>query len=62
MVSDEMLDAFAVRGEYDEVAGKFLERYGGLLDEVNFTVYTESPPEEAEMRKIIRQLQEASKN
>jgi len=62
LVSDEMLDAFAVRGEYDEVAGKFLERYGGLLDEVNFTVYTESPPEEAEMRKIIRQLQEASNN
>ena len=59
LVSDEMLEAFAVTGEYDEVAEKFIQRYGGLLDEVNFAVYTSSHPEEAQIRKIIRQLQEA---
>ncbi len=60
LVSDEMLDAFSVTGEYDEVAGKFLDRYGGILDEVSFAVHTAAPPEEAQIRKIIRQLQEAS--
>ncbi|PKB72661.1 MAG: LLM class F420-dependent oxidoreductase [SAR202 cluster bacterium Io17-Chloro-G7] len=59
LVSDEMLDVFSVSGEYDEIAGKFLQRYGGLLDEVNFAVSTSSPPEEAQIRKIIRQLQDS---
>ena len=58
MVSDEMLDAFSVAGEYDEVAEKFVERYGGLLDEVNFSVYTSSTPEEGQIRKIIKRLQQ----
>ena len=59
LVSDEMLDAFAVSGEYDEIADKLIQRYGGLLDEVNFAVHTSSPPEEGQIRKIIRQLQES---
>jgi len=58
LVSDEMLSAFTVIGEYDEVAGKFLERYGGLVDEMSLSVTTEAPPEEIELQKIIHQLQE----
>ena len=62
LASDEMLDAFSVSGEYDEIAGKVIQRFGGLLDEVNFAVHTSSPPEEAQIRKIIKQLQESSVN
>lgn len=58
LVSDEMLDAFCVSGEYDEIADEFVRRYGGLLDEVSFTVYSQNPPEEAQMRKMVRRLQE----
>lgn len=58
LVSDEMLDAFCVSGEYDEIADKFVERYGGLLDEVSFTLYSEKPPEEAQLKKMVRRLQE----
>ena len=58
-VSDEMLDAFSVSGQYDENASKFIQRYGGLLDEVNFGVHTSSTPEEAQIRKIIHQIQES---
>ena len=58
LVSDEMLDAFCVSGEYDEIADKFVERYGGLLDEVSFTVYSEKQPDETQMRKMVRRLQE----
>ncbi len=59
LVSDEMVDAFVVTGEYDEIADKFLERYGGLLDEVNFSVSSAKSPDEGELRKIIRKLQDS---
>ena len=59
LVSDEMLDAFCVSGVYDEIADEFLRRYGGLLDEVSFTVVSQDPPEEAQVRKMVRRLQEA---
>ena len=58
LVSDEMLDAFCVSGEYDEIADKFVERYGGLLDEVSFTLYSEKPPEEAQLKKMVHRLQD----
>ena len=58
LVSDEMLDAFSVSGEYDEIADKFIDRYGGMLDEVSFTLVCEKPPEEEQMRKMVRRLQE----
>ena len=59
LVSDEMLDAFCVRGEYDEIADKFLERYGGLLDEVTFSPHIAEPMEDAQLKKIIRRFREA---
>ena len=58
LVSDEMLDAFCVRGEYDEIADRFLERYGGLLDEVSFSPRTQEPIEEQQLRRIIRRFHE----
>ncbi len=58
LVSDEMLAAFAVSGQYDEIAGEFQRRYGGLLDEASFTLYSESPVRESELRKIIRAFRE----
>ena len=58
LVSDEMLDAFAVTGEYGEVADKLLDRYRGLLDEISFSVESVEPPPEDQLRKIIRRLKE----
>jgi len=60
LVSDEMLDAFCISGEYDEIADKFVSRYGGLLDEVSFTVFSQNPPEEAQMRKMVQRLHDLS--
>lgn len=58
LVNDEMLEAFSVSGEYDEIADKFASRYGGLLDEVSLTLVCEKQPEEAQMKKMIRRFQE----
>ncbi len=59
MVGDEMLAAFAVVGEYDEVADRLLERYGGLVDEVGLSFATAGEADEQQLRRIIRRLQEA---
>ena len=59
LVSDEMLNAFAVIGEYDEIAPKLLERYGGLVDEVGLTLATKGDSEQRQLQRIIRELQGA---
>ena len=58
LVSDEMLDAFAIIGEYDEIPGKFQERYGGLVDEMHFSIQTTTDAEQTQLRRIVRALQE----
>ena len=57
LVSDEMLNAFAVTGQYEEVADQIKARFGGLIDEVVLQV--ESPPQRAEprLKKLIEELQ-----
>ena len=57
LISDEMLDAFAVVGEYDEIAPLLLQRYGGLVDEVGLTVSTSGNAEQRQLQRIIRELQ-----
>ena len=58
LVSDEMLEAFAVSGEYDEIAGEFARRYGGLVDEASYTLYSEQPVAESDLRRIVRDFRE----
>ena len=60
LITDEILDAFAVVGEYDEIAPRILERYGGLVDEVSFTIATKGDSEQRRVRRIIRDLQDGS--
>jgi probable F420-dependent oxidoreductase len=38
LITDEMLDIYAVTGNYDNIADKMQERFGGLLDRVAFYV------------------------
>ena len=58
LVPDEMLDAFAIIGEYDEIPGMFKERYGGLVDEMHFSIQTTNNAEHAQLRRIVGELQE----
>ena len=58
LVPDEMLEAFAIIGEYDEIPGMFKERYGGLVDEMHFSIQTTNNAEHAQLRRIVGELQE----
>src|SRR5918992_4891945 len=53
LVSNEMLETFVIIGEYDEIADKFAQGYGGLIDEVSFSTSAAAPVEEQQLRKII---------
>ena len=58
LVPDEMLNALSIIGEYDEIPGMFKERYGSMVDEMHFTIETSGDAEEAQLRRIVRELQE----
>ncbi len=60
LISDDILDTFAVVGEYDEIAPLLLQRYGGLVDEVGLTLATRGEVEQQQLKRIIRELQEAA--
>ena len=58
-VTDDMLEAFAVVGEYDEIGLMARERYDGLIDEACFSIL--KPPigrrnEDDLLRRLIRDL------
>jgi hypothetical protein len=36
LITDEMVDTFALRGSWDELPRKVLEKYSGLLDRVSY--------------------------
>ncbi len=55
-VSDDMLDTFAIMGEYDEVAWKVKERYGDVLDEVIFHIEVSRSGDQEALKKIIQEL------
>jgi probable F420-dependent oxidoreductase len=57
LITDEILETFAVIGGYDEVAPMLHERYDGLLDEVVFNREGAAPGHEAALGKIIEELQ-----
>jgi probable F420-dependent oxidoreductase len=45
LITDEMVDAFAVRGEPEEIPKLILDRYGELIDRVTFYTPYKSDPE-----------------
>lgn len=60
MVTDEMVNAFSVIGEYDEIADLFHEKYAGLLDEVNLSFFNDIYPDDHTLQKIVNRFHELS--
>jgi alkanesulfonate monooxygenase SsuD/methylene tetrahydromethanopterin reductase-like flavin-dependent oxidoreductase (luciferase family) len=56
LVSDDMLDAYAVIGTYDEIAKKLNARYGGLATHLEFTMPLAMPGEADALRAILAEL------
>ena len=57
LITDEILDAFAVVGGYSEIPGLMKERFDGLLDEVVLNAIGPGSQDGAEVKKAIEKLQ-----
>ena len=58
-ITDDMLDAFAVVGGYDEIVGKIKERYGAYAGSVGLSIPVETPADRERLAGMIRELQAA---
>jgi probable F420-dependent oxidoreductase len=56
LVSDEMLDAYAVIGTYDEIAAKLRARYSPLATSLEFAIPLSDAADEARLRELIDSL------
>lgn len=54
LITDEMLDVFAVTGTWDEIAGRIKAKYDGLLDRVGFYVPYRKGEQTERWAKVIR--------
>jgi alkanesulfonate monooxygenase SsuD/methylene tetrahydromethanopterin reductase-like flavin-dependent oxidoreductase (luciferase family) len=59
LISDEVLDEFALVGTYDEVIPKIKARWGGILTTTGFAMPTRSPADEERLRHYIKEIQKA---
>ena len=57
LITDEILDAFAVIGGYSEIPGLMKQRFDGMVNEVVFNAGGPASPDQAEIRKAIAGLQ-----
>src|SRR6266851_5507050 len=60
LVSDEMLDAYAVVGTHDEIAAKLRTRYADLATSLDFAIPLADAGDEATLRELILSLREPS--
>ena len=58
-ITDEMLDAFAVSGTYDEIVDKVKDRYGAYATSISFSIPVRTPDDEERLKAMVRELQQA---
>ncbi len=55
-ISDEVLHTYATVGTYDEIGAKLVQRYGGIVSDIEFSIPCNTPEEKATMRGLIAQV------
>ena len=60
LVSDEMLDAYAVIGTYEEIAAKLRARYGDLATSLEFAIPMSDAGADSRLRELIDSMRGAS--
>ena len=53
-ITDEMLDAFAVVGDYDEIVGRIKERHGRYAASVGFSIPNENSEDRDRLKDLVR--------
>jgi probable F420-dependent oxidoreductase len=55
-ISDEVLHTYATVGTYDEIGRKLVDRFGGIVSDIEFSIPCSTPEEKATMRSLIQQI------
>lgn len=56
-IDDEVLNTYAVVGLYDEIADKIVDRFGGVLTHVGFSIAVDSDDDADKLKKMVRRVQ-----
>ena len=57
LISDAVLDQFAVIGTYDEIAGKLTERFGRIVTNCEFSIAVKDAADKALLAQMAREIQ-----
>jgi probable F420-dependent oxidoreductase len=57
LITDEMVNEFAVVATWDNVVEKMRERYGGLVDCIDFSDYARSVEDQDVIKQLVKDLQ-----
>ena len=55
-ISDEVLHTYAVVGTYAEIGRKLVERYRGLVTDVEFSIPAATPAEQGILRELVQEI------
>jgi probable F420-dependent oxidoreductase len=58
-ITDEVLHTYAVVGTYDEIGRKLVDRYRGLITDVEFSIPAATERERGTLRELVKDLQHA---
>jgi probable F420-dependent oxidoreductase len=58
-ISDEILHTYAVVGTYDEIGRTLIERYRGLVTDVEFSIPAASERERGRLRELVQDIRRA---
>jgi len=53
LITDEMLEVYAVEGTYDEVPGLLKKKYGGVIDRLGFYAAVRPGADDELWRRLI---------
>ncbi|MEQ9639104.1 MAG: TIGR03617 family F420-dependent LLM class oxidoreductase [Alphaproteobacteria bacterium] len=59
MISDDILHTYATVGTYDQIGQRLAERYGGLIQRIEFSIACNSEADKERMRDLVRQIHAA---
>jgi hypothetical protein len=58
VVTDEMIEEFAVVGTWDVIAGKLHDTYAGINTQISFAADPKNPDEEAQIKEILADIKQ----
>ena len=58
LVNDTMLHTIATVGTYDDIGRRLVERYGGLIDRIEFSIPVSNPGDSAQLSSILQTIRD----